>query len=64
MFLQMWGTFWPLSLKKVRNKTQLRYLFSGPRKNDVLLLEDIDTAGIRHEKMEADTSEKSELDET
>lgn len=42
-----------LSLKEISNEIQLRQLFRVPRKGDILLLEDIDTAGIRREKMEA-----------
>lgn len=45
-------SLYTLSLKEVCNEGQLRYLFSVPRKGDVLLLEDINTAGIRREHME------------
>ncbi|KAF3034956.1 hypothetical protein E8E11_005005, partial [Didymella keratinophila] len=52
-----------LSLKEVHSQTELRQLFGAPCKGDVLLLADVDTAGIRREEMQVQAPESMKLGE-
>lgn len=48
----------------MHSQSELRQLFGALCKGDVLLLEDIDTAGIRREDMQAETFEIADQNET
>ncbi|KAF2256167.1 P-loop containing nucleoside triphosphate hydrolase protein [Trematosphaeria pertusa] len=45
------GALYSASMNEISDETQLKKLFSAPEKGDILLLEDIDSAGISREKM-------------
>jgi chaperone BCS1 len=53
------GNLWMISINEVEDEAHLKRLFSDPKKGDIILLEDVDSAGIGREKM-SENKEKSQ----
>jgi chaperone BCS1 len=52
------GELYIVSMNEIRDEHHLKWVFNSPRKGDVLLLEDIDSAGITRENMRTDDGEE------
>ncbi|KAF2642327.1 P-loop containing nucleoside triphosphate hydrolase protein [Massarina eburnea CBS 473.64] len=52
------GSLYQANIGEIRDEAHMRRLFSCPGKGDVLLLEDIDSANIKREKMKGDKKKK------